>query len=108
MSKPRASTGRAEPLDEAAIDEYEFPEPLEFVEVEWLDSVSLTYGWNSPEFYRKVARAEGGMEHRTAGYLIEESDERVVIGLSTSDARGNVCQAMTIPRGAVTNIERIR
>lgn len=86
---------------------YPYPDPLPRVAVEWLDSVVLSYGWAEPEHYARAASTEGGMEHNTVGYLMHVDEDKIILVLNYSKARGHVCQAVVIPKVAVLSIEDI-
>ena len=71
--------------------------------VEWQDS-ALEHGWVS---YSREEGQPAKLNCETAGYLMSEDDDRVVIAQSLS-ANGHAQNLLTIPRGAIVAIWHLR
>jgi hypothetical protein len=68
------------------------------VVVEWRDSVRMIDGWQPLRRYRRKAIPS----QRTAGWLIADRKDYIVVALSIGD--GTACEAIAIPRGAILSI----
>ncbi len=79
------------------------PRRGDIVEVQWIDSVSISLGWAAPTRYRTAAAAP--QAYRTSGYWIDGPKGHVLVALSIDLANENVVQVMSIPRVAVTCIQ---
>lgn len=78
----------------------------QLVEVEWTDSASRGR-WDSLENYKEERPARC----KTAGYLVVKDRTRVIVALSQGDTHAlisTVLDAITIPRGCVTRIRRLK
>lgn len=75
------------------------------VEVHWADS-SFFGGWERRKAVVKQLAAKD-LTCVSAGYLLHESKDRLVLGLSLS-ASGNACDLMLIPRSAITRVRRLK
>lgn len=76
---------------------------MPIVEVVWLDSNSLDRWHNADDL---IATVSDGMECRSAGYLLLDAADRIVIVQSQSET-GSLAEAITIPRVAVLSLTRL-
>ena len=73
------------------------------VEVTWLDSCSLEGGvWHSKKTAKRVKPAVC----YSAGYVISESKKHITI--AAHDSPYQTCGALTIPRGAITSMKKLK
>ena len=73
------------------------------IEVEWRDATSVQ-GWNS---IADLAENFGSMKVRTVGYLIKQSKDEIMLGMTqTIDDSTNM--AMVIPAKWVTKVKVLR
>lgn len=75
------------------------------IEVFWCDSYSA-YGWQTEQDLQDQIRSTTYKEHKSIGYLVFESKEKIIIAQSLGN--NNYCNCMTIPRVAITKIKVIR
>jgi hypothetical protein len=78
----------------------------QILEVFWVDSCSRGR-WDSLETYRKEQPALC----RTCGYLVAKTKTYITIALSQGDMTAmsnNVLDSISIPRGCVTKIRRLK
>jgi hypothetical protein len=73
------------------------------VEVAWVDSEQIAFGWSDVDHYRKAARRDPEV-YRSSGYWIDQVKGRVVIAQSLSLLNRHVTHVMSIPTIAVTSI----
>jgi len=81
------------------------PQMVEFpmVRVTWVDSVFYKYGWLPIQHYKHTAKTLAMIEHSTAGYLIEENDDYILVGLCIRPD-GAMISAVSIPKFSITKI----
>lgn len=81
--------------------------PMKMVEVRWVDCVALHHGWRSPAHYK--AKATSVMRRMvTIGLLVSETKEAVLVAHSGMVGNGNVDHCMSIPRGQIVKMKRLR
>lgn len=83
-----------------------FPIELLMVRVAWLDSVVLNETWRPIWWYKDFARKMATIEHSTVGYLIEETNDYVLIGLNIRHD-GHMMNGITIPKFSITRIHKL-
>lgn len=71
--------------------------------VRWVDSTTAG-GWNAAVTVASTAKPTSIV---SVGYLLEKTNKRVVLGQSLCEGTQEVCNLLTIPRFAVTAIERL-
>lgn len=71
---------------------------MTLIEVEWHDSERVTLGWATADDYIKALNDR--TTYRTAGYLVDETADHIMIALSASDS-GLFGEAMVIPKPMV-------
>jgi hypothetical protein len=73
---------------------------MQIVEVKWLDSQAFD-GWHSKN---EMLSWDDSMVCFSVGYLLRESQDRVVLVMSESIGSGALDNGMTIPRTSILNI----
>lgn len=71
------------------------------VQVDWIDSTSLSDGWDSIEHYVEMGES---LICKTVGYLIHEDDEKIILAMGYNPDNDEVNQATSIPAVTVTKI----
>ena len=70
--------------------------------VEWTDS-NVTHGWHLED-----DTLDNVVSHcRTAGILVAENTESITLAMGVSDC-GSVLETITIPRGCIKSIKKLR
>ena len=75
---------------------------MQIAMIEWEDSCSET-GW-----HRKDAGIDVAAKCITVGFLTCEDNDKVVISLSSCLTTGNIGDTMTIPRGCIKRIRKLK
>ena len=75
------------------------------VEVEWLDSVMLRFGWQEPAEYQDEFSRPYLI--RSVGYIVKRTKRELVLVMSWSE-NGQVGDGLAIPRACVRKITRLR
>lgn len=78
---------------------------MKLVEVEWLDSIGEGRWTNVEEAIRIATKSY--MLHRTAGYLVHENDDMILIAGSRNETGETVADTMQIPKVAVINVRNL-
>lgn len=74
------------------------------VEVTWVDSTTLAWGWQELTDY--LGSEAGPVEITTVGYLVGETPGYLTLVMALHEDRGNV--GFVIPRGCVRKIRRLK
>ena len=77
-------------------------ESIQMVLVEWLDS-NVTHGWRVED----TVNIDDVAHCRTVGILKAEDETKVTLALGDSDC-GSVMETITIPKGCITSIKKLR
>ncbi len=72
------------------------------VKVDWIDS-STARGWNT----RDKAKKPGGFACTSVGFVIQENKKDITVAGTVGDD-GDCLDAITIPRGCIKKIRRIK
>lgn len=80
--------------------------PYPYVEVSWVDAHSPQIGWGPPK--DRIANAKRGFPIRSVGQLLHDGKKCVVLGLSRDATFGQIDQSLSIPRGCVKKVRRLR
>jgi hypothetical protein len=79
----------------------------ELVEVEWRDAAVVADVWTDIGEAEDNARKSYGNLIRTAGYLVVDSDEYLVVVASLNRLADDVGGGMMIPRSAVESVRHL-
>jgi hypothetical protein len=80
------------------------PRRGDVVEIEWVDSEHIAFGWEAIKHYRRAAR-RNPEAYRTSGYWLDGVKGRVVIAQSLSLLNQHVTHVMSIPTVSVTRVQ---
>jgi hypothetical protein len=72
------------------------------VSVTWVDSMRVQLGWAEEDRY---TAAMEGLVCRTAGFLIAQDGDNVMVALSTYEDGSMIETAMVIPRSAIKRMD---
>jgi hypothetical protein len=75
------------------------------VEVLWLDSVGGS-GWEHPDAARRDASTET-MRCHTIGYLLEDTDDYLLLCMGQMENSGSVLAPLQIPKVAVIRVTEV-
>jgi len=76
---------------------------MQIVEVEWVDSQAFD-GWHGSE---EMKNWNDSLVCKSVGYLLRESEDRMVLVMSESFGSGALDNGMTIPRVAIIQIRHL-
>ena len=77
-----------------------------YVEVLWTDASAPASGWSRPEV--RIKNAKKGFRVTTVGQLLHEGKKCVVVGLSQDATFGQIDQSLSIPRGCIDSVRRLK
>ena len=77
----------------------------ELVEIEWNDALSRAGDWDTVQHHKDYVKV-GPL--RSVGYLVRADRLVVSVAQSMSSVTQHISDIMTVPRGAVRQIRRIR
>lgn len=84
----------------------EEPEPR-LVQVRWLDSMAYDR-WDSRSSIKdKLTESDGGLEHITVGWLIDDTETHIIIASSRHSTEDVWNGAMAIPRAVVLDTKDV-
>jgi hypothetical protein len=77
-----------------------------YVEVKWVDASAPALGWSNPRV--RVRNAKSGFHVTTVGQLLHEDKKCVVVALSQDITFGQIDQSLSIPRGCIVRVRRLK
>jgi hypothetical protein len=78
------------------------------LEIDWMDSVSNTSGWKTPEEFN-WKNHYNALYHKAIGYYVNECKDGITICQSYAvDNGGMFTEAFTVPRGCIQKIKKLK
>ena len=74
------------------------------IQVRWLDSMAWDRWEQRKTMRERLVESDGGLEHLTVGWLIDDSEQHIIVAGSRHSTDDVWNDAMAIPRVAVLSI----
>jgi len=78
------------------------PREGDVIEVEWVDSKNIEYGWDTIKSY--IKKAKGACNIFSCGYLVYQDDKIVLLTHSVDKDLRTLLPCIAIPKCSITNI----